>query len=211
MRRTIHRSPGQCAFFVWSWPLRVLALRRGPPLPRPRAAISREYRTARRQGGRAAAGVSRRASFCLSERAGEHPARRALPEGTHRIACRARSPVGVVHPRSLGKPATRSLGGHPSLDRAGCAYVTARPSEAGSRSERVGLRSEAEPSERSGYRPTDGRAVEWSYRFSSYRHMLTTEARFSDSIAPQPGIAKGSAPRAASDSRGSPRASLPKT
>jgi hypothetical protein len=29
MRRTIHRSPGQCAFFVWSWPLRVLALRRG--------------------------------------------------------------------------------------------------------------------------------------------------------------------------------------
>jgi hypothetical protein len=35
------------------------------------------------------------------------PARRALPAGMHRTDCRARSPVGVVHPRSLGSASLR--------------------------------------------------------------------------------------------------------
>lgn len=51
----------------------------------------------------------------------------------------------------------------------------------------------------------------FGWRFNSYTHMFTAAARFSDSIAPQPGTVNGRAPSAASDSRGSPRASLPKT
>lgn len=47
------------------------------------------------------------------------------------------------------------------------------------------------------------------YRFSSYTHMLTADARFSDSMLPQPAIVKGIALSAASCSWGRPRASLP--
>jgi hypothetical protein len=47
-------------------------------------------------------------------------------------------------------------------------------------------------------------------RFSSYTHMLTAEARFSDSMVPEPRIENALASRF-SCSRGMPRASLPNT
>lgn len=46
-------------------------------------------------------------------------------------------------------------------------------------------------------------------RLNSYTHMPTVEARFSDSMLPQPAMVNGWALRASSCSRGTPRASLP--
>jgi len=52
-------------------------------------------------------------------------------------------------------------------------------------------------------------SISLTQRLSSYTHMLTADARFSDSMAPQPAMVNGLASRAASRSRGRPRASLP--
>ena len=166
MRRTIHRSPGRCAFFVWSWPLRVLALRRGqaPQALRRFGSPAFEAVPDPSGPGNAAATLPRGRlsgwSTLVRSESRQLAHEGATPPSTARVVPalgRGRLSGRFALVRSESR---HSLTRGPPLPRPRRLRLRHGADEGGpvSVASEFGSQSEAEPSERSDYRPTEERA-----------------------------------------------------